>query len=196
MQANGLDEKSLARHVAAIRKAAGACTDIVVLAGIEVDILKNGSLDFSDEVLGGLDFVTASPHSALAQEKSRATRRIIKAIENPCVHVIGHASGRLINRRPGMEIDIVAIAEAAAANDTALEINAHPWRLDLRDVHVRAAVEAGAKLMICTDAHDAAPDGNLSLMPFGVATARRGWATAADVINALPTDKLLKWLGR
>jgi len=196
VQANGLDEKRLARHVKAIRKAAEGYDDIVVLAGIEVDILKNGSLDFADDVLAGLDFVTASPHSALAQEKTGATKRIIKAIENPNVHVIGHASGRLINKRPGMEIDIVAIAEAAAANGTALEINAHPWRLDLRDVHVRAAIEAGARLMISTDAHDAAPDGNLSLMPFGVATARRGWATKDDVVNTLPTDDLLKWLSR
>ena len=196
IQANGLDERRLAEHVAAIRAADRKHKDITVLAGIEVDVLKTGRLDFADDVLAELDFVTASPHSALAMKGADATARLIRAIENPHVHVIGHPTGRLLNRRAGMEIDIVKLAQAAAANDTALEINAHPWRLDLRDTHVRAAIEAGAKLLICTDAHDAAPDGNLSLMRFGVATARRGWATAADVINTCPAAKLKKWLKR
>ena len=196
IQANGLDEDRLAEQVRAVRAAAKKYKDIVVLAGIEVDILKDGRLDFSDDVLAELDFVTASPHSALSQRRPEATRRLIKAAENPHVDVIGHPTGRLINRRPGMEIDIVKLAQAAAANDTALEINAHPWRLDLRDVHVRAAIEAGAKLLICTDAHEANPAGDLALMRFGVDTARRGWATAADVINTYPPAKLKKWLAR
>jgi len=196
IQANGLDEERLAAHCEAIRAAAGKYKDILVLTGIEVDILKDGHLDFSDDVLAELDFVTASAHGALSQKREEATKRLIKAIENPHVDVIGHPSGRLIGRRAGMELDIGKLAAAAAANDTALEINAHPMRLDLRDVHVRAAVEAGAKLLICTDAHDAAPDGNLSLMPYGVHTARRGWARAADVINTWPPAKLKKWLGR
>ncbi len=196
IQANGLDEDRLAEHVAAIRAAARKHQDIVVLAGIEVDVLKDGRLDFPDDVLAKLDFVTASPHSALAQKGEAATARLIRAIENPYVHVIGHPSGRLINQRAGMDIDIVKLAEAAAANDTALEINAHPWRLDLRDVHVRAAVQAGAKLLICTDAHNAGKDGDLSLMRFGVATARRGWASAADVINTYAPSALKNWLQR
>ncbi|MHC4716698.1 MAG: DNA polymerase/3'-5' exonuclease PolX, partial [Planctomycetota bacterium] len=196
IQANGLDEARLAKHCRAIRAAAKKYKDILVLTGIEVDILKDGRLDFADDVLAGLDFVTASPHGALAQKRDEATRRLIKAIENPHVDVIGHPSGRLIGRRAGMELDIAKIAAAAAANDTALEINAHPMRLDLRDVHIRAAVEAGAKLLICTDAHDAAPDGHLSMMPYGVHTARRGWARAADVINTWPPAKLKKWLAR
>ncbi len=194
IQAHGLDADRLAEHVAAIRAAAGKYKDITVLAGIEVDVLKTGRLDFPDEVLAELDFVTASPHSALSQGGADATRRLIKAIENPYVHVIGHPSGRLINQRAGMDIDVVKLAEAAAANNTALEINAHPWRLDLRDVHVRAAVEAGAKLLICTDAHSAGPGGDLSLMRFGVATARRGWASKADVINTYTPAALSKWL--
>jgi len=196
IQANGLDEQRLAEHVRAIRAAAGKHKDITVLAGIEVDVLKDGRLDFADDVLAGLDFVTASPHGALAQKREEATRRLIKAVENPHVDVIGHPTGRLINRRAGMEIDIVKLAEAAAANDTALEVNAHPWRLDLRDVHVKAAVEAGAKLLICTDAHEADTGGDLWLMRFGVHTARRGWATAEHVINTWPTAKLKKWLNR
>ena len=196
IQANGLDEVRLAEHCAAIRAAASKYKDILVLTGIEVDILKDGHLDFSDDVLAELDFVTASPHSALSQDREGATKRLIKAIENPNVDVIGHPSGRLIGKRAGMELDIGKIAAAAAANDTALEINAQPMRMDLRDIHVRAAVEAGAKLLICTDAHDAAPDGNLSLMPYGVHTARRGWARAADVINTWPPAKLKKWLAQ
>jgi len=196
VQANGLSERRLAEHCEAIRKAAKKYKDIVVMTGIEVDILKDGRLDFADDVLAELDFVTASPHSALSQKRDAATARLIKAIENPHVDVIGHPSGRLIGQRAGMELDIARIAAAAAANDTALEVNAHPMRLDLRDVHVRAAVEAGAKLLICTDAHDAAPDGHLSLMPYGVHTARRGWARAADVVNTWPPAKLKKWLRR
>ena len=196
IQANGLDEARLGEHVAAIRAADRKHADIAILAGIEVDVLKNGRLDFGDDVLAKLDFVTASPHSALSQRGEDATDRLIRAIENPYVHVIGHPSGRLINQRAGMEIDIARLARAAAANDTALEINAHPWRLDLRDVHVRAAVAAGARLLICTDAHNAHEDGDLSLMRFGVATARRGWATAADVINTYTPAALKKWLKR
>ena len=193
VQANGLDEARLAEHVVAIRAAAARHKDIVVLAGIEVDVLKDGRLDLPDDVLAELDVVTASPHSALSQEGKAATERLIRAVENPHVDVIGHPSGRLINQRAGMEIDVVKLSAAAAANGTALEINAHPWRLDLRDVHVRAAVEAGAKLMICTDAHDR---DDLALMRFGVATARRGWATAADVINTYTPAGLRKWLAR
>ncbi len=191
IQAHGLDERRLAEHAKAIREAGERQDGIEVLAGIEVDVMKDGRLDFDDEVLAELDFVTASAHSALSLGTAEATRRIIAAIESPHVHSIGHASGRLINQRPGMEIDIEAVAAAAADNDVALEINAHPWRLDLRDTHVRAAVEAGAKLVINSDAHEA---GGLEAMRWGVVTARRGWATAADIINTWPWTKLKRWL--
>jgi len=196
IQANGLDEQRLADHVAEIRSAARKHKDILVLAGIEVDIFKDGSLDFSNDILKELDFVVASPHTALTQGRAEATRRIIKAIENPYVHAIGHPTGRMINQRTGMDIDIVKITQAAAANDTALEVNAHPWRLDLRDVHVRAAIEAGAKLVITTDAHSAFGGSDLTLMHYGVETARRGWATADDVINTYTPAKLKRWLKR
>ncbi len=193
IQAHGLDAERLAGHVKAIRAAAAKRKDIAVLASIEVDIFKDGSLDFPPDVLATLDLVTASPHSALAMEGEAATQRIIRAIEQPHVHCIGHPSGRLINRRAGMEIDIEKIARAAAANGVALEINAHYWRLDLRDVHVRAAIEAGAKIVINSDAHEIA---GLDMMHYGVTTARRGWATAADVINAWPLAKLKKFLAQ
>ncbi|HAU37872.1 MAG TPA: DNA polymerase/3'-5' exonuclease PolX [Phycisphaerales bacterium] len=192
VQAHGLDEKRLAAHVEAIRKSARRHKDILVLTGVEVDIFKDGSLDFSDDVLAGLDFVTASAHSALAMSGPEATKRLIRAAEHPCVHCIGHPTGRMINSRPGMEIDVAELARAAAANGVALEINAHPVRLDLRDVHVRAAVEAGAKLVINTDAHST---DQLDLMGYGVTTARRGWARKGDVLNTLTPAQLRKWLG-
>ena len=194
VQAHGLDEGRLAEHVALIRRTQRKYSDIHVLAGIEVDIFKDGTLDFSDDVLAGLDFVLASPHAALTQKGQEATRRLIRAVENPVVHAIGHPTGRLINRRQGMEIDIVKLAQAAAANGVALELNADPARLDLRDTHVRAAVEAGAKIVISTDTHTAGAAGSLALMRFGVHTARRGWATRDDVINAWEWDRLQKWL--
>jgi len=193
VQANGLDASRLAEHVKAIRAAGRKCKDILVLAGCEVDIFKDGSLDFEADVLAELDFVTASAHSALSQRRPEATRRLIKAIETPHVHCIGHPSGRLILSRAGMEIDINEIAHAAAANNVALELNAHYWRLDLRDTHVRAAIEAGAKIIINTDAHSTA---DLDYMKYGVTTARRGWAKASDAINTYTPAKLKSFLTR
>ncbi|MFB3892802.1 MAG: DNA polymerase/3'-5' exonuclease PolX [Phycisphaerae bacterium] len=190
-QANGLDESRLADHIEAIRAAGKRHKDIYVLAGCEVDILKDGGLDFEADVLAELDFVTASCHSYLKMERAEATARIIKAIESPHVHCIGHPSGRLINERPGMEIDIEKIARAAAANGVALEINAHWMRLDLRDTHVRVAVDAGAKIAICSDAHTTA---ELDVMKYGVITARRGWATKAEILNTMSPAQLKKWL--
>jgi len=193
VQANGLDAERLAEHVKAIRAAGRKYKDIVVLAGCEVDIFKDGSLDFDADVLAELDFVTASAHSALSQRRPEATRRLIKAIETPHVNCIGHPSGRLILSRAGMEIDIDEIANAAAANNVALEVNAHYWRLDLRDTHVRPAIEAGAKIIVSTDAHSTA---DLDYMKYGVTTARRGWARASDVINTYTPAKLKKFLAR
>ena len=191
IQANGLDEKRLAAHAEAIRKAGKKHKDILVLAGVEVDIFKDGTLDFEADVLGELDFVTASAHSALKLGREEATKRLIAAIENPRVHCIGHPTGRLINSRPGMEIDIEKVAQAAAANGVALEINANYLRLDLRDVHVRAAIGCGAKILINTDAHRTK---ELDMMQYGVLTARRGWAEAKDVLNTLSRAEMQKWL--
>jgi DNA polymerase (family 10) len=191
IQANGLDEKRLAAHAAAIRSAGKK--HILVLAGVEVDIFKDGSLDFEADVLAELDFVTASAHTALKLGREEATKRLIRAIESPRVNCIGHPTGRLINSRPGMEIDIEKVAHAAAANHVALEINAQYLRLDLRDVHVRAAIAAGAKILINTDAHST---GELDMMRYGVITARRGWATAGDVLNTVTAAELKKFLTR
>ena len=192
VQANGLSEERLEAHIRAVRDVAEALADkIQVLAGSEVDILADGKLDYPNSLLKQLDVVVASPHSALSQEPDKATTRLLKAIENPYVTVMGHPTGRLINRRPGLSPDIKRIAQAAAERGIAMEINANSWRLDLRDVHVRTAIEAGAKLSINTDAHG---PGDLDQLTFGLLTARRAGATRADVVNALSRSELNKWL--
>jgi DNA polymerase (family 10) len=193
VQANGLSAERLRAHARKVRETAERFEGLAIWIGIEVDIFKDGSLDLDEQVLSELDFVTASPHSALTQERRGATDRIVRAIEHPCVHCIGHPSGRLIGRRPGMDLDIETIAAAAVENDTALEINANDHRLDLRDIHVRAAVEAGAKLVINTDAHSIE---ELDLMRFGVSTARRGWAGPGSIVNTWPVEEVRAWARR
>ncbi|MEM9251274.1 MAG: DNA polymerase/3'-5' exonuclease PolX [Planctomycetota bacterium] len=193
-QANGLDAKRLAKHVKAIHAVAEELADdIALLAGSEVDILADGSLDYDDDTLALLDIVVASPHAALSQDPATATKRLIKAIEHPLVRIIGHPTGRLINRRKGLEPDMAAVVDAAKANDVALEINAHHMRLDLRDTHARLALDAGVKLAINTDAHGL---GDFDEAIYGVLTARRAGATKADVINCMTRKQLAKWLTR
>jgi DNA polymerase (family 10) len=157
------------------------------LAGCEVDILADGQLDFEDDVLKELDFVVASPHIALKQDSAKATNRILRAIDNKYVHVIGHPTGRLIGSREGLPLDFEKIFKAAAANGTALEINSGYPRLDLSDVHAKAALEAGCKLSINTDAHSI--DG-LDWIHLGVSVARRAWVPASAVINCLSWTQL------
>ncbi len=189
--ANGLDAKRLVKHIAAIRKAAEQVKGIQILAGSEVDILPDGSLDYEDALLAELDVVVASPHAALSQTPEKATDRLLRAIENRYVHIMGHPTGRLINRREGLAPDMARLIKAAAANGTAMEINANSWRLDLRDTHARMAIEAGVKLSINTDFHGQPDIGELR---YGILTARRAWATAKDVVNCLTAAQLNKWL--
>ncbi|MEM7627436.1 MAG: DNA polymerase/3'-5' exonuclease PolX [Planctomycetota bacterium] len=192
-QANGLSEKRLVQHIEAVRKVAAKLKDIItVLAGSEVDILANGDLDYPDELLAELDLVVASPHAALTQEPAKATQRLIKAIENPYVHIVGHPTGRVINQRPGLSPDMDAVFKAAQTHGVALEINASPYRLDLRDTHARAWVqEYGGKLAINTDAHSLE---HLDNLRFGVLTARRAGATKDDVVNTMGRAELVKWV--
>jgi len=190
-QANGLDEKRLRKHVEAVREADDRINGITILAGTEVDILADGHLDYPDKVLAELDIVIASPHVALKQPADKATRRLLSAIRHPLVDILGHPTGRIINRREGLHPDINALIEAAIEHDTALEINANYYRLDLRDTHVRAAVEAGALISINTDAHSPV---DFQQMRYGVLTARRGWLTKKQCINAWSKQRLLKWL--
>ena len=164
-----------------------------VLAGLEVDILGDGALDTPDEVLAELDFVIASIHQGMGQSEEQITRRIVAAMRNPHVHAIAHPTGRLIGQRDPYAVDFDEIVRVAAETGTALEINAHYERLDLNDVHARAARDAGVRLVINTDAHG--PD-HLAMMRFGVATARRGWVRPDDVLNTLTLKKLLAWTSR
>jgi DNA polymerase (family 10) len=190
-QANGLSPERLLQHIEDVREADARIDGIRILAGSEVDILADGRLDYDDQLLAELDLVVASPHSALRQEPEAATRRLLKAIRHPLVHVLGHPTGRLINRREGVHPDIDALVKAAAEHGTALEINANPYRLDLRDVHVRAAVDAGALISINTDAHG--PE-HFDYLRYGVLTARRGWLPPEACINTWSPSKLQRWL--
>jgi DNA polymerase (family 10) len=190
-QANGLKPDRLRRHVEAVREAGARIKGITILAGSEVDIHADGRLDYEDDLLAELDIVVASPHSALTQEPKAATERLVRAVSHPLVHILGHPTGRLINRRPGMSPDMERIAAAAKAHGTALEVNAHWMRLDLRDVHVRVAVEAGCDVAINCDVHVREDYDNL---PFGVATARRGWLTPARCVNTWSAKTLAAWL--
>ncbi len=162
-----------------------------VLHSIEVEIRADGGLDLDDEVLAELDIVVASLHTGLHQGRDKTTQRMLAAIHNPHVDIIAHPSGRLIGEREGADLDYEVILRAAAETRTIMEINANPARLDLDDIHARRAIELGCVLAISTDAHD--PD-SLDLMPFGVATARRGWVTAESVVNTWPVDRLLAWI--
>jgi DNA polymerase (family 10) len=191
-QANGLDAVRLKAHAAAVREVAREWSGrIAVLAGSEVDILADGTLDYPDDVLASLDFVVASPHSALRAEPAAATERLLAAIRHPLVHVIGHPTGRIVGAREGLSPDVAALAREAAARGVALEVNANSMRLDLRDAHVRICVEAGCTVAIDTDAHGA---GDFDELPYGVATARRGWLPAALCVNAWDRDRLLAWV--
>ncbi len=164
-----------------------------LLAGAEVEVLADGTLDFCDEVLAELDLVVAAVHTGLRQGREQFTARTLAAIRNPHVDIIAHPTGRLIGEREGADLDMEAIFRAAAETGTALEINAYFKRLDLCDVHVRRALELGVKLVINSDAHDV---NRFAALPFGVATARRGWTTAADVINTWNVRRLLEWVAQ
>ncbi len=164
--------------------------DFTLLQGCELEIKADGRLDFPDEVLARLDFVVASVHTSLRQDPEQITARILNAIRNPYVDVIGHPSGRILGQREESAADVEAIIQAAAETGTALEINSTPNRLDLDDVHVRRAVELGVKLAINSDAHHT---GGLDSLIYGLATARRGWATAADILNTLSLEELRAW---
>ncbi len=190
--AHGLTAERLVKHARAIRKAAERYRgQLLLLAGCEVDILADGTLDFDDEVLAELDFVVASPHVALKQDEAKATDRLKRAIENRYVTILGHPTGRLIGQRDGLPVRFDQLFPLAAANGTAMEINAGYPRLDLNETNARAAVAAGVRLSINTDAHSTAGLGGLH---YGVNVARRAWVTKADVINCLSAEDLLAFI--
>ncbi len=187
VQANGLRVDRLMEHIKAIHAAAAKVKGITVLAGSEVDILADGSLDYPDDVLRELDWVVASPHSALGQESDAATARLVRAASHPFVDVMGHPTGRLVGGRRGLEPNMKAVIMAAARSGVALEINSHDLRLDLRDIHARMAVEAGVPLCINTDAHQRE---DMDKIIYGILTARRAWARAGNVLNTWPWEAI------
>lgn len=160
---------------------------------MEVDILADGTLDLDEEHLEQLDIVLVSVHSSMDLSKTRQTERIVRAIRHPGVHILAHPTGRLINVREPYDVDVEAILHAAKENRVAVELNAHPERLDLSDVHVHRARELGVPVVISTDAHS--PDG-LRFMRYGLDQARRGWLEKKDVLNTKTLRQLRKWLAR
>ena len=185
--ANGLSIERLTQQIDAVREANEHSDGIAILIGTEVDILKDGHIDYPDGILAELDIVTASVHSHFNLDEVAMTKRIIKAIEHPQVQIIGHLTGRLLHRRPAYAVNLDAILEAAAANNVALEINAHPHRLDLNDDGCRQAKERNVMIAINSDAHSIA---ELKYMAFGIDVARRGWLAKENVLNALPLADL------
>jgi DNA polymerase (family 10) len=186
--ANGLDEKRMATHIKKIHAASDKDLGIRVLAGAEVDILKDGALDYSDEILAQLDVVVCSVHSYFNLDRTAMSERMLAAIENPYTQIIAHPTGRLLLRRDPLDYDMEKILEACAKHDVAMECNSYPDRLDLKDVYLRMCKDRGVKVVISTDSHNTA---NLSFIRFGVTMARRGWLEKRDVINTLPTAEFL-----
>ncbi len=189
--ARGLDEKRLRGQMALIDDANRSLPDFQILKGIEVDIRGDGTLDLPDSILSELDIVLASIHSGFRQSREKITARLLSAVRNPLVGIIAHPTGRLLGERDPYDADMEAVLREAAARGVAMEVNAHPDRLDLSDYHVRMAKRYGVPLVISTDAH---VNANFDYMEYGVTIARRGWAVSCDVLNTLPCRSLLKRL--
>ena len=181
--ANGLDDKRAVQHIARILDANQRTEGITILSGIEVDILSDGSLDLSDSVLEQMDVVVASVHTAFNQENEQMTERLVNAISNKNVSILGHPTGRLQLRREAYPFDFEAVLKTARDKQVAMELNAYPDRLDLNDVHLRLARDRGVKIVINTDAHHTS---HFEKIKYGVLQARRAWLTPSDVLNTLP----------
>ena len=189
--AGGMDEGRVLRMIAEVRSLNEHLKGFRVLAGCEVDIKGDGTLDFSDDLLRQLDLVQVSIHSRFKMSREEMTARIVRAVRHPLVHILGHPTGRLIGERAAYELDMEAVLQAAREAGTAVEINASPSRLDLNDLHARRARELGIPIVISTDAHTIA---HLDFMRFGVSVARRAWLTPEDILNTRPLEQMLSWL--
>jgi DNA polymerase (family X) len=187
--ANGLDDKRAIEHIQRIRTADERIEGIRIFAGVEVDILADGTLDLSDSVLEQMDIVIASVHSHFAQESAQMTDRLLKAVSNPNTSLIGHPTGRMLLRRDAYAFDIDAVLKEGASRKVAFELNAYPDRLDLCDRHLRLAKEHGVKIVINTDSHHTS---HLEKIRFGILQARRAWLTKSDVLNTLPAGEFAK----
>jgi DNA polymerase (family 10) len=188
--AHGLDEPRLTQQIEEIERINDKLKGIRILKGAEVDILVDGRLDFSDKVLEKLDFVIASVHSGFKQDKEKMTKRILRALGHPLVHVLAHPTGRLLGARDPYEVEIEEVMAAAKRYGKALEINAYFERLDLDDLHCRKGKEMGIRFSIGTDSHHL---DQMWMMSLGAAVARRGWLEADDVLNTLSLEKILGW---
>ena len=189
----GLDAKRLAKQIEEINRLNGKLKGIVLLKGIEVDILKDGSLDLPDDILKELDLTVCSVHYDRKLSKEKMTQRVIRAMDNPCFNIFAHPTGRLINERSPYEIDLERIMDTAIERGCFLEINANPDRLDLSGSYCRMAKDKGLKLSISTDAHRVT---DLDFIRLGIDQARRGWLEAADVINTRKLEDLRNLLKR
>ena len=187
--ANGLDDARAVQHIQRIRAANEEIEGIKIFAGIEVDILADGSLDLSDSVLEQMDIVIASVHSHFNQTPAEMTERLLKAVSNPNTSLIGHPTGRLLLRRDAYTFDVEAIIKAAGERKVAMELNSYPDRLDLSDRHLRLAKQHGVKIVINTDSHHTS---HLDKIRYGILQARRAWLTKDDVLNTLPAQKFAK----
>jgi DNA polymerase (family X) len=187
--ANGLDDKRAIEHVKRIRAANTAGAGIRIFAGIEVDILEDGTLDLSDSVLEEMDLVIASIHSHMNQGSAEMTERLLRAVENPNTSIVGHPTGRQLLRRDAYPFDVDAVMKAAAQRKVAMELNSFPERLDLCDRHLRLAKQYSVKIVINTDSHHTS---HLDKMRFGILQARRAWLTKEDALNTLPVEKFAK----
>jgi len=191
--ANGLDDTRAVAHNARIREAGKQIEGITIFAGIEVDILADGDLDLSDDVLAQMDLVIASVHSVFNQDSAKMTERLLKAIGNPNTSIIGHPTGRIQLRREAYAFDMTAILSAAAKHKVAMELNSYPDRLDLNDVHLRQAKQRGVKIVINTDSHHTS---HMEKIRYGILQARRAWLAKEDVLNTLPAQKFAKAMKR
>ena len=189
----GLDSEKLARQLDEIDEIASRHPEIRFLRSMEVDILADGSLDMDDESLEELDLVVISIHSKFDLPRADQTKRMMRAIEHPLADIVGHPTGRILGRRDPVELDLADVLDCAAENNVAMELNAHPNRLDLRDTELMEAKKRGVPIVISTDAHHV---DELGLMVYGVEQARRAWLTAEDVLNARPVEEMMKVLGR
>jgi len=187
--ANGLDDKRAVEHIKRIRDTNKNIDGIKIFAGIEVDILADGDLDLSDDVLAQMDLVIASVHSVFNQEPAKMTERLFEAISNPNTSIIGHPTGRIQLRRDAYQFDMHAVLAEAAKRRVAMELNSYPDRLDLNDVHLRQARQQGVKIVINTDAHHTS---HMEKIRYGVLQARRAWLTKDDVLNTFSADKFAK----
>ncbi|MFO7821317.1 MAG: PHP domain-containing protein, partial [Lentisphaeria bacterium] len=191
--AGGLNEEQLQEHAGKIRETDAKYDDFWLLAGVEVDIMKDGSLDLDEQILADLDWVTASIHYNFNLSSEQMTERLLSAIRSGVVHSLGHPFGRQFGRRDPMQFNVDKVFKACSENNVCLEINAQPERLDLLDVYCRKAKDAGVKIVINTDAHTT---DDLDFMEFGVGIARRGWLEKSDIANSMTAKQLGNYLGK